>query len=65
MVYYGQGSYYFALYSTGWAAERITVPGVADCGTEVEILLSGGEPYFSFQDQDTGQIETARGVPPA
>jgi len=63
-IFYGGGSYHFARYSKDWNSEIIIVPGVDDFGNSAEILLSGGEPYFIFRDDTTGEIKIARGVPP-
>jgi len=65
VVYYAGGSYYFALHSTGWIAEEIAVPGVADFSSQVDILLTNGEAWFFFRDDDSGEIKAAHGVPPA
>jgi len=63
-IFYGDGSYHFARYSKDWNSEIIIVPGVDDFGNSAEILLSGGEPYFIFRDDTTGELKIARGVPP-
>jgi len=64
VVYYAGGSYYCALYSMGWTAEEIAVPGVADFSSQVDILLQNGEAWFFFRDQDSGEIKAAHGIPP-
>jgi len=43
VVYSGDGIYHLALYSTGWLAEDLYVPGVAELGDNVDMLLDGGE----------------------
>ncbi|MBN2082644.1 hypothetical protein JW859_10625 [bacterium] len=64
VVYYGDGIYHLALYSNNWLAEDLYVPGVAELGDSVDVLLDGGEIYLFFRDQATGEIKVAHGVPP-
>lgn len=64
IIYKGGGYINFALFSNDWSAEPIIIPGVSDFSNSVDILLIGGEPFFIFGDDDTGQIKIARGVPP-
>ncbi|MBN2082672.1 hypothetical protein JW859_10780 [bacterium] len=64
-----QGALRFAFSTNDWASEEVILAGIENPTTNaencLEIVLLNGELYLIFQDEDTGNINIARGVPPS